>query len=366
MLQTPLYQMHVDSGARMVDFAGWSMPVVYTSILDEHVWTRTQIGLFDVSHMGRLEINGPAAGEMLENLCTRELVDLSPGQTRYCLMCRPDGGILDDLMVSRLKDEQFYIVCNASNRAKIVAHIEEHLAPGATLIDRTQETAMLAIQGPKVIEMIMKLFPGPLAQVPHRRVYTDKIMGIKYHAFRGGYTGEDGFEVVVPAYVAPMVWAQLISATLDDQPVVKPAGLGARDTLRLEAALPLYGHELSEQIDPLSARLDFAVNFANEFIGKPALEKIRKDGPAKVRVGLKLQTRRAARQGFKIFSHGKPCGEITSGAMTPTVNASIAMGYIETALSQVGTTVQIQIGTEFHDAEIVAMPFYHRKKQNSK
>lgn len=361
MLQTPLYSIHSESGARMVEFAGWAMPVLFTSIVEEHLWTRKSIGLFDVSHMGRLDITGPAAAPSLDGLCTRKMTDLAPGSTRYCLMCNPDGGALDDLMVSRLAEDHFYVVCNASNREKIIAHCRAHLAPGAMLADRTFETAMLALQGPKVVPLISRLLPGPVADLPHRKVHRDSFMGIEYLAFRGGYTGEDGFEVVLPAHVAPLAWAQLLAATLDDEPIVKPVGLGARDTLRLEAALPLYGHELTETIDPLSARLDFAVDLNHEFIGRSALESIRKAGPARVRVGLRLASRRAARPGFKILHDGREVGAVTSGAVTPTVSASIAMGFVPADLANVGTALSVQIGNDVQPAEVVAMPFYRRR-----
>ena len=361
MLKTPLYQTHVDAGARMVDFAGWSMPVMYTSIIDEHNWTRNHIGMFDVSHMGRLEIVGETAAESLEYLCTRDMVDLDPGHTRYCLMCNQQGGILDDLMVSRLADDKFYVVCNAGNRTKIIAHIENYLKPGATMTDLTLQTAMLAMQGPQAVELISQLLPGPLSQLARRCVYVDQLMGIEFIAFRGGYTGEDGYEVVFPANVATLAWQQLHSLNIDGNSVVKPIGLGARDTLRLEAALPLYGHELSENIDPLTAGLDFAVSFEHDFIGKETLLAIKAAGPAKTRVGLKLQTRRAARQGFGIFNEDRKVGEITSGGFSPTLNTSIAMGYIDTSVAKIGETVQVEIGGEKHDDQIVKLTFYRRK-----
>lgn len=361
MLKTPLYQTHVDAGARMVDFAGWSMPVMYHSIIDEHNWTRNHIGMFDVSHMGRLEIVGETAAESLEYLCTREMVNLEPGFTRYCLMCNEQGGILDDLMVSRLADDKFYVVCNAGNRTKIVNHIENYLKPGATMTDLTQETAMLAMQGPQAVELITQLLPGPLSQLEHRCVYVDQMMGIEFIAFRGGYTGEDGYEVVFPADVATLAWYQLTSLTIDGETVVKPIGLGARDTLRLEAALPLYGHELNENIDPLTAGLGFAVSFEHDYIGKDALMAIKAKGPARARVGLKLETRRAARQGFGIFKEGQKVGEVTSGGFAPTVNASIAMAYVDAPLAKVGETLQVEIGGEKQDAQVVKLPFYRRK-----
>jgi aminomethyltransferase len=362
MLQTSLYQVHVDFGARMVDFAGWQMPVIYKSILDEHAWTRQNIGLFDVSHMGRLELIGPTAGQTLDALCTRKMSDLPLNTTRYSLMCNAAGGVLDDLMVSKLAEDKYYVVCNAGNREKIVAHLQANLKPGTALNDLTLATAMIAVQGPKVLSLISKLIPGPIGEVPHRGVFRNKIMGIEILAFRGGYTGEDGFEVVLPPFFAPIAWAQLCAATLDDQPVIKPAGLGARDTLRLEAALPLYGHELNEQIDPISARLEVGVDFDHDYIGKSALEEIKRTGPKQVRVGLKLQSKRAARQGFKILQDGQEVGTVTSGAFTPTVNASIAMAYLRPDLAQIGNTVQVQIGTERQPAEVVKMPFYRRPK----
>jgi aminomethyltransferase len=362
MLQTPLYQLHVDAGAKMVDFAGWMMPVVYTSIIEEHNWTRSNIGLFDVSHMGRLELTGITSAECLEYLCTRDMVNLEPGCTRYCLMCNETGGVLDDIMVSRFSDEKFYIVCNASNREKIVAHIQNNLKPGVSLVDLTLKTAMIAIQGPKVSKLIGRLLPGPLSNLPHRCAYVDQMMGIEFIAFRGGYTGEDGFEVVFPANVAALVWNQLLATTLDDEEVSKPIGLGARDTLRLEAALPLYGHEMNESIDPLTAGLSFAVSYDHEFIGKKALLKIRDAGPAKKHVGLKLTTRRAARNGFKVLNQGEPVGEVTSGSYAPTVDASIAMALVKTDLAQVGTKLQVDTGRDKLDATIVPLPFYRRQK----
>lgn len=277
-------------------------------------------------------------------------------------MCNKDGGILDDLMVTRFEDEKFFIVCNASNREKIIKHIKENMAAGTTLYDHTQESAMIAIQGPKTIDLIFRLLPGPLTELPHRGAYSGDMMGIKFLAFRGGYTGEDGFEVVFPANIASMVWNQLLSVTIDDTKPVKPVGLGARDTLRLEAALPLYGHELTEELDPISARLNFAVNMEEDCIGKERLKKIKQNGVSHLRVGLKLDTRRAAREGYEILHNGEKCGYVTSGAFTPSLKQSIAMGYVEKNLTSVGNTLEVQIGNQRYAAEIVKMPFYRRKK----
>ncbi len=362
MYKTSLYHSHIELGAKMTEFAGWAMPIMYSSIIEEHNWTRENIGLFDVSHMGRLEITGAGAAESLSVLCTQQIIDMEANETRYSLMCNSSGGILDDLMISRLNETKFYVVCNASNREKIIRHIEDNLAPGTTLIDRTFQTAMLAIQGPKVAQMISRLFPGELTKLAHRKLQAGEFMGISYIAFRGGYTGEDGFEIVIPSTIAPMLWAQLIGITIDDEKIIKPVGLGARDTLRLEAGLPLYGHELTEQIDPLTAGLKFAVCLEKDFIGKEAIEKIANMGVKRKRIGLKLKTKRAARQGYKIFYEQSECGYVTSGCFAPTLKESIAMGYVNADVATIGNIVEIEIGKNKHQAEIVKLPFYRRKK----
>jgi aminomethyltransferase len=365
-METPLHHSHLDLKAKMIEFAGWSMPIVYSSIIEEHLWTRKNISIFDVSHMGRLELTGASAPETLDYLCTRKMTNLSPEKSRYALMCNAEGGILDDLIVSRLSDEKFYVVCNASNRDKIFRQIENHLEPGDTLIDRTLETAMVAIQGPKVAALMSKFLPDTITRLPHRGVQADKIMGIDYLAFRGGYTGEDGFEVVLPANFAPLLWMQLIDVSLDGEKLVKPAGLGSRDTLRLEAGLPLYGHELSESIDPISANLEFAVDFEHDYIGKESLEKIKKTGPKQRLVGLKLSTRRTARQGFRILQESNEIGTITSGAFAPFLNQSIAMGYVESSFDKSGEIVSVDFGSEILSAEITPLPFYRREKPGKK
>ncbi len=360
MYKTPLYQSHIELGAKMIEFAGWSMPLMYTSIIEEHLWTRQNIGLFDVSHMGRLEIAGTGAAESLSILCTRQIIDMEPNETRYSLMCNDTGGILDDLMISRINDTKFYIVCNASNREKLIKHIQNNLTPGTTLIDKTFTTAMLAIQGPKVAQTISKLLPGELTNLPHRKFQSGEFMGIPYIAFRGGYTGEDGFELVIPATIAPMLWAQLIGITIDDERLIKPIGLGARDTLRLEAGLPLYGHELNEEIDPITAGLKFAVCLEKDFIGKDAIAKIASEGPKQKRIGMILKTKRAARQGYKIFIQDNEIGYVTSGCFAPTLQQSIAMGYIDASSAKIGDIVNVEIGKQRYEAEITKLPFYRR------
>jgi len=346
----------------MVDFAGWSMPLVYGSIIEEHVWTRSRIGLFDVSHMGRIEVCGAKAGAALDGLCTRKVSEAEAGKTVYALMCNEDGGVLDDLMVSRLGEDSFYVVCNASNREKIVTHVREHAGETVEFRDVTESTGMVAVQGPKVVELIGRLLPGEVAELGHRRALRASMYGVSFIAFRGGYTGEDGFEAVFGPGAVVAVWRQLSGLAFNGERMVRPAGLGARDTLRLEAGLPLYGHELSERIDPISAGLRFAVDFEHDFVGRQALERVERDGPSRVRVGLRLDEKRAARQGHRILSDGQDIGEVTSGAYCPTVEASIAMGFVDRDRSAVGATVEVDTGKNRLAGRIVEIPFYRRPK----
>ncbi len=360
--RTPLYEKHKEADAKLVEFAGWELPLMYTSITEEHNWTREKIGLFDVSHMGRFEISGPESAETLDTLCTNAIIDLENNSTKYTLMCNEAGGILDDMMVTRFGEEKFYLVCNASNREKILKWIEKQALPGTNIVDKTFETGMMAIQGPLSAKLAKRYLPEELSSLAHRKAYIGEIFGIEIIAFRGGYTGEDGFEIVLPAEVTPMVWDQLINVRFDNDKIVKPAGLGARNTLRIEAGLPLYGHELTEQIDPISAKLEFAVNFEHDFIGKESMQKIKEAGPSKVRVGLILNTRRSAREGFKIYKDDEECGYITSGTFSITLQKSIAMGYVKREFSEVGENLLVEIGKEYHKAEVVKLPFYKRKK----
>jgi len=362
LLKTPLYAAHVQSAARIVDFAGWSMPLVYDSIVAEHRWTRAQASVFDVSHMGRLEVIGANAAAMLDRLTTRTISRMVTGRTVYCLICNELGGVLDDVMVSRLGERTFYVVCNAGNREKILSQMHELAGEDVMVRDATCQTMMVAMQGPRMNDLLHRFVPGPLADLPHRHVTVSTLFGLKFIAFRGGYTGEVGAEIVFPAAAAQTVWQVLTTLALNGERVVKPAGLGARDTLRLEAALPLYGHELTEQIDPISAGLEFAVDLDHDFIGKGAIEKIIKHGPKQVRVGMKLSGRKAARQGHRILHDGLPVGEVTSGAFCPTVEAAIAMGYVPPELAVCGRQVRIDMGKAQEQAEIVKLPFYSRTK----
>ncbi len=365
LAQTPLHQWHVANGGRMVDFAGWSMPVQYTSIVDEHNATRTAIGMFDVSHMGRFVFTGPDAGAFIDSLTTRRVNNVGVGKIRYSLVCREDGGILDDILVYHLADsegKEFYgMVVNASNREKIADWINQQLGDqDIGFVDKTLESGMIAVQGPKALEIV-----GPLCGTDPStlKYYTGAITTVCGFdgccVSRTGYTGEDGCEIICDADSAAKIWDEIFRA---GQSVgAKAAGLGARDTLRLEAAMPLYGHELGEEINPVQAGLNFAINLKDrEFIGRQAIVGFKADESQQVRVGLKLDGRRAAREGCKIQSGGNVIGEITSGTSSPTLQCPISMGYVEPGFSAPGTQVQIDNRGKLADATIVELPFYQR------
>ena len=380
--RTPLYDWHVSHGGRMVDFAGWSMPVQYTSIIDEHRTIRSAVGIADISHMGRLRFEGPGAAVFLAELLTRRVADMELGQIRYSLVTNDQGGILDDVLVGRYHNSHgqpfFMLVVNASNRAKIVDWVHAHLPqeraerPGQEVIwaDVSRLWAMFAIQGPRSVELLQPLIDVDLHSM---RYYRGAQAGILHPAAqrqggiisRTGYTGEDGFELSLGASIAPGVWEVLMEL---GRPLgVVPAGLGARDTLRLEAGMPLYGHELSEQIDPFQAGLGFACHLVGyDFPGRDALRRIQNEPLRLVRIAFEMSSKRAARQGCPILVDGRPVGEVTSGTYSPTLGKPIGMGYVAPEFGQPGTDLQIDIRGRAEPARVVPLPFYSRHKKGSK
>ena len=361
--KTPLNHIHKQLGARMVDFAGWEMPLLYTSILEEHHATRNGCTLFDISHMGRLTITGDGAGDLLEKTCTRRLSDAKVGRSYYSHMCNEAGGILDDVIVSRY-ESHWGVVCNASNREKIVAWLTHHAESfDATVEDATFATAMLAIQGPATLDLAAKVLPLPVSDLKRYGFSSGKYVGMAYTVFRSGYTGEDGLEVILPAGAAAMAWQFMVDGAKNVGAEVKPAGLGARDTLRLEAAMPLYGHELTDEIDSISAGLAWCVDLTKDFIGAEAMRGVAERGPQQKRVGLRLEGKRAAREGQNILdAGGNLVGSVTSGSFSPTLEAPIALGFVDPVVSEPGTDLRVDIrGTQAH-ARVVPLPFYRREK----
>jgi aminomethyltransferase len=368
LARTPLHEWHVAHGGRMVDFAGWSMPVQYKSIADEHNATRNAVGVFDISHMGRLRFEGSDAIRFLDSVITRRVTDLKPDQIRYGLVCNDDGGILDDVLVyagSADGSRPAGMVVNASNREKIVAWIEGRLPAGVTLSDDTFQTAMIAVQGPAAINAVQPLLElaAPIAAMRYYTCASGRFEGHEILVSRTGYTGEDGVELICNAILSLELWDQIMSKL---GPIGgMAAGLGARDTLRLEAAMPLYGHELSETINPLQAGLNFAVNLGGrEFIGSKALEKIAQDKSQPVRIGVQLDTKRVPREGCPVLHDHEIVGEVTSGTFSPTFQRPIAMAYVQPTAQAIGTKLSVDIRGTQYSAVAVPTPFYNRSKKN--
>jgi aminomethyltransferase len=363
---TPLYAWHASHGARLVDFAGWAMPVQYASIVAEHRSTREAVTLFDVSHMGRIRFEGPGAVAFLDRLLTRRVSDMATGAVRYSLITADDGGILDDVLIYRLASaeagEYCQLVVNASNRQRILSWIDAYASVGADVswTDCTHESAMIAVQGPRAAELLAPLANGPLTDMKYYTARPLAIAGVKLLASRTGYTGEDGWELIVPAEAALALWQQLLDK---GQPLgAAPAGLGARDTLRLEAGMPLYGHELSEQIDPFQAGLRFAVDLeGRSFPGHDALARRRDERSSLRRVGLLPSGARVPREGYAVLAGDRRVGTVTSGTHSPTLDRPIAMAYVEAALAEPGTELAIDIRGRSEPAQVVKLPFYRRK-----
>ena len=349
----------------MVDFAGWAMPVQYESIVTEHHATRQAAGLFDVSHMGRFRFDGAGSAALLDGIVTRRVADLRPGQIRYALVTNAQGGVLDDVLVYCLEDPDgtpfHWMVVNASNREKIIRWIQPHLSGSddVQLTDCTTETAMIAIQGPLAHQLA-----GSLGVVDSAswKYYTGRLVEVVGHraiVSRTGYTGEDGVELIVPSEGAEEIWQALIDKGSADG--VRAAGLGARDTLRLEAAMPLYGHELTEGNNPFQAGLKFAVNLqGRQFIGSDALRELSQDAAQPRRIGLMLSGRRAARQHYAVLSAGSQVGEVTSGTFSPTLEQPIAMAYVAPEHSEPGGELEVDVRGTVVKARVVKLPFYTR------
>ena len=365
---TPLDAWHRQAGAKMVPFAGYEMPIQYSSIVTEHEACRTSAALFDVSHMGRLRFDGEGSELLLDHLLTRRVSDMSLGQVRYSLMCNAEGGVLDDVLVSFLEtpsQKRYHLlVVNASNRAKILRWIEPHIAdfPRVTLTDRTELTAMIAVQGPKAMGICKRLFSfDPTRLKYYRAVITDQFKKPVIIS-RTGYTGEDGFELIVRAEEAARVWENVLLAGRDEGFIA--AGLGARDTLRMEAGMPLYGHELDETTDPISAGLSFACNLEDRsFIGDQSLREIAAAGPPRVRIGLLPEGKRPAREGCKVLDpDGQEIGHVTSGGPSPTLGHPIAMAYVDAAFAG-AANFRIDIRGKQVSAVPTPLPFYRRQKE---
>ncbi|MBU6268195.1 MAG: glycine cleavage system aminomethyltransferase GcvT [Sphingomonadales bacterium] len=360
-LTLPLDAWHRARGARMVPFAGYWMPVQYEGIIAEHTWTRGHAGLFDVSHMGQLYLSGEGLDAAVEAVLSIDLATLKPGSVRYSLLLNADGGILDDLMVTRW-ESGLYMVVNGATKWDDIGHLREFL-PDEIALNHMEEPALLALQGPEAAAALARVTDGDVAGLKFMKSGAFRIAGVDAWISRSGYTGEDGFEISLPGESAAAIADLLCS-----QPEVKPIGLGARDSLRLEAGLPLYGHDLNEDTDPVSADLAFGINKRRKagggFPGAARILPLLAGGAPRKRVGLALDGRQAAREGAGVFAGDREVGVLTSGGFSPTLGRPIAMAYVDAASAADGTGLTIDVRGKRLPAKVVPMPFvphkYHR------
>lgn len=362
--RTPLFDAHKHLGARLVEFGGWEMPVQYSGILDEHRAVRQRAGLFDVSHMGEFRAEGPAALDFLQGLVPNDVSRLVDNQALYSQICRPDGGTLDDLIIYRLGENRYMIVVNAGTMEKDWAWFSEHARgrDGLTLTNISSETALVALQGPLATQILRPLTETPLDDIVYYHCRPGVVAGIECLISRTGYTGEDGFELYCASARVAEIWQALLEAGKPHG--LLPAGLGARDTLRLEAGYCLYDHELTEQITPLEAGLGWTVklNKTSDFIGREALAREKQDGLRRKLVGIEPRDRGVPRAGYAILRDGQRIGEVTSGTMCPTLERPAALGYVPPADATPGTEIAIDIRGKAVPAVIVPLPFYKRAK----
>ena len=356
--RTPFHALHAAAGAKLIDFSGFEMPVRYTGDVREHTAVRERAGLFDISHMGEFFVSGEGAAAYLDSLVTNDVGGLAVGQALYSPMCRPDGGIVDDLLVYRTSID-YMVVVNASNRAKDWEWMHSHCPPGVRLEDRSEETALLAVQGPKSPDVLRGHVPDAMLDLGYYRVGEGTVFGADALIARTGYTGEDGFELYFPTRDAETVWNGLMEAGRGVG--MEPIGLGARDTLRLEMGFMLYGNDIDDTTSPLEAGLRWTVKFAKpEFNGRAVLAAQKEHGPSRKLVAFELDGRRMPRHDMPIEAGGRVVGRVTSGSFGPSIHKPIGMGYVETAFATPGGALDIVAGSSKLPARIVKLPFYKR------
>ena len=357
--RTPLFSAHVKAGARMVPFGGWEMPVQYRGILEEHRTVRAAVGCFDVSHMGEFEIEGPGALATLQRLTTNDVAALEIGQVQYSLLCRPDGGIVDDLTLYRVAQDRYLMVVNASNIDKDWTHVTTAVAAdGARWRNASAATGLIAVQGPKAEALVGRLADQDVTRIGYYRCARGKVAGVPALISRTGYTGEDGFELYVDAGETERLWTALLEGGRPEG--VAPIGLGARDTLRLEMRYALYGNDIDETTNPLEAGLGWVVKPAKgDFVGRAAIEAVtRAKGPARKLIGLEMADRSVARHGYPVVKDGAATGIVTSGTFAPSLERSIAMAYVASAQSAIGSELGVEIRGQARAARVVKTPFH--------
>jgi aminomethyltransferase len=357
--RTPLYETHARAGARLVEFAGWEMPVQYSGILSEHEAVRTRVGLFDVSHMGEVVFRGPRALAALNRVFTNDLGKVVDGQAQYGCLCRESGGIVDDVVVYRRSAEDLLVCVNAGNREKDFGWLSSH-AGGADVRNESDDWAQLALQGPLAAQLLQRLTKLNLSQIRSYRFAPGEVAGVSCIVARTGYTGEDGFELFCPAAQASRLWDALVEAGGPEK--IQPCGLGARDSLRLEMAYRLYGSDMDDSTTPLEAGLAWVVKLdKGDFVGRDALLRQREQGVARKLVGFTLIDPGIPRHGYPVLQDGRKVGEVTSGTRSPTLEIPIGLAYVPTALAAEGSTFAVEIRGRAAAARVVKTPFYVRK-----
>ena len=363
MKSIPLRQKHANLGASFTDFGGWEMPVRYSSDLAEHEAVRTKAGLFDISHMGEIFIEGKDAAGFLDYALVGAASEIAVGRAKYSLICNEAGGIIDDLIVYRLSETSYLVVANASNKDVVFGAFQKRVAGFDTEVrDESDSWVLLAIQGPKSVEILGSITPAPLSDLKYYAISEAKIATVDCLLARTGYTGEDGFEIYIPVASAEQVFDALMAAGSKFD--LMPTGLACRDTLRLEAGMPLYGHEMTENVNPYQAGFGKVVRLdkPGDFVGKSALTKLSESKPSKVLVGLAGEGKRAARADYEVFSEGSEAsmGVITSGALSPTLGYPVAMAMVGADFAEIGTSVSVDIRGTKTPYKVVKLPFYKR------
>ena len=367
--RTPLYEAHKKLGARIVDFAGWEMPVLYSGIIEEHRAVRNSVGIFDVSHMGEIEIVGREAVKLLQFLTVNDVTMLNDNECQYSMMCYPDGGIVDDILVYRLTGERFMLCVNASNADKDYQWILKSLHAGraegmfrnAEVKNVSDIISQISIQGKNSEPVLQKITGDDLSVIKHNRFVLTNVDGVSALVSRTGYTGEDGFEIYLKNENAERVWNRLLE--IGKEYDIKPVGLGARDTLRLEMKYPLYGNDISEKTTPLEAGLSWVTKFdKGNFMGRESLLKQKDGGLKRKLIGFEMIDKGIPRSHYSIFKGAEQIGEVTSGTMSPSLNKAIGVGYVKTEISNIGNEIEINIRGSHQKAKIVSTPFYKSGK----
>src|SRR5580704_4169743 len=359
--KTPLNATHRRMGAKMVDFGGWDMPVQYSGLLDEHRTVRTSVGLFDVSHMGEIEVRGPDALKLVNHVATNDAALLKIGQAQYSGLLYEHGGFVDDILVHKVAGDHYFLCVNASNQDKDYEHIAAHNTFDCTVENAGPRYAQIAVQGPRGLDTLQKLTEVELAPIAYYHFQDGDVSGTPARIARTGYTGEDGFEIYIAPAQAPRIWDELLTG--GEEFGIKPAGLGARNTLRLEAKMALYGHEIGASITPWEADLAWIVKIKKgDFIGREALMKQKDAGLTRKLIGFEMLGRGIGRDGYEVHMDGAPAGWVTSGGPAPTLNKNIGLCYLPLAQAEIGRTIQVIVRNQPVEAVTVSTPFYKRAK----